>query len=74
MPIKKGYRECARDIMKSYYELNNYPSHTERLEISELTGLSMGKYLYLSLSPNSAPVDGARFSVSVTSIFLSHIC
>ena len=43
MPIKKGYRESSRDLMRKFYEKNNYPTLEERRLIAEQTGLNIGK-------------------------------
>lgn len=43
MPIKKGYRESSRDLMRKFYEKNNYPTLEERRLIAEQSGLNIGK-------------------------------
>ena len=42
MPIKKGYRESSRDLMRKFYEKNNYPTLEERRLIAEQSGLNIG--------------------------------
>merc|ERR1719410_749777 len=41
MPIKKGYRESSRDLMRKFYEKNNYPTLEERRLIAEQSGLNI---------------------------------
>jgi len=41
MPIKKGYRESSRDLMRKFYERNNYPTLEERRLIAEQSGLNI---------------------------------
>ena len=43
MPIKKGYRESSRDLMRKFYEKNNYPTLEERRLIAEQSGLNIGR-------------------------------
>ena len=47
MPIKKGYRESSRDLMRKFYEKNNYPTLEERRLIAEQSGLNIGKGSFL---------------------------
>ena len=60
MPIKKGYRESSRDLMRKFYEKNNYPTLEERRLIAEQSGLNIGNNFSLK---TTFILDGYKNSV-----------
>ena len=40
------FKEKSRNVLKTSYTRNRYPSQEERRRLAELTGLSMGKKTY----------------------------